>query len=62
MKLSFRVSSQFFASETEDTVSEEGYQFVRHIWNTFQIQSVRELMEFYVSMDTLSLVDVMEPF
>ncbi|GFW51080.1 uncharacterized protein TNCV_3593621 [Trichonephila clavipes] len=54
--------SAFFNSLTNENVSREDYEYAHHIWNIFQMHTLRDYHDLYVTVDVLLLSDIFENF
>lgn len=52
----------FFDTLTNQSISEKEYEFAEQIWNTFNIQTMRDYTELYLKTDVLLLADIFENF
>ena len=53
---------EFFSSLTDSNISDEEYRHAQNVYNTMQMQSLREYHDFYLLCDVLLLSDVFETF
>ncbi|GFU61268.1 uncharacterized protein TNCV_5033271 [Trichonephila clavipes] len=54
--------SAFFNSLTNENVSREDYEYAHHIWNIFQMHTLGDYHDLYVTVDVLLLSDIFENF
>ena len=52
----------FYSSLTDSNISPEDYEFARDVWNFFEMKTMGEYHDLYVSVDVLLLADVFERF
>ncbi|GFY31894.1 uncharacterized protein TNCV_2620311 [Trichonephila clavipes] len=52
--------SAFFNSLTNENVSREDYEYAHHIWNIFQMHTLGDYHDLYVTVDVLLLSDIFE--
>ena len=57
-----RPKKAFYNKLTDEELSDEDYEHARNVWDTFNISSFKEYMEFYVKTDVLLLACVFENF
>ncbi|GBM44867.1 hypothetical protein AVEN_157095-1 [Araneus ventricosus] len=54
--------SAFFNSLTNEPVSDDDYQYAQRIWNIFNLQTLGDFHDLYVTSDVLLLADVFQNF
>ncbi|GFS99851.1 uncharacterized protein TNCV_1063021 [Trichonephila clavipes] len=54
--------SALFNSLTNENVSREDYEYAHHIWNIFQMHTLGDYHDLYVTVDVLLLSDIFENF
>ncbi|GFW64833.1 uncharacterized protein TNCV_3066901 [Trichonephila clavipes] len=54
--------SAFFNSLTNENVTREDYEYAHHIWNIFQLHTLGDYHDLYVTVDVLLLSDIFENF
>ncbi|GFY67148.1 uncharacterized protein TNIN_416021 [Trichonephila inaurata madagascariensis] len=54
--------SAFFNSLTNENVSREDYEYAHQIWNIFQMRTLGDYHDLYVTVDVLLLSDIFENF
>ncbi|GFT79320.1 uncharacterized protein NPIL_489431 [Nephila pilipes] len=54
--------SAFFNNITNENLSKEDYEYAHHIWNIFQMRTLGDYHDLYVTVDVLLLADIFENF
>ncbi|GFX95332.1 uncharacterized protein TNCV_849221 [Trichonephila clavipes] len=62
MRRSSLLNQLFFNSLTNENVSREDYEYAHHIWNIFQMHTLGDYHDLYVTVDVLLLSDIFENF
>ena len=52
----------FYSHLNEEHISDDDYKRAQHVWNHFDMKTLREYHDFYLTLDVLLLADVFERF
>ena len=52
----------FFSDLTKSHISDDDFQFIHTLWNTFGLKNMGELHDLYMETDVLLLADIFENF
>ena len=52
----------FYNDLCKQHISQEDYDFIHELWNTFKLKNLGQLHDLYMEVDTLQLADVFETF
>ena len=52
----------FYSTLTESGITDEDYAHAHNVWNTFEMESLKQYHDLYLLTDTLLLADVFEQF
>ena len=53
---------KFFKDLTKQHITEENWNFINQLWDTFQLKNLGELHDLYMETDVILLADVVEVF
>ncbi|CAB4020396.1 Hypothetical predicted protein, partial [Paramuricea clavata] len=54
--------SKFFSKLNNEDISDMDYKRAQNVWNTFNMQTMRDYRDLYLKTDVLLLADMMENF
>ena len=52
----------FYNDLSKQHISQDDYDFVQDLWDTFKLKNLGQLHDLYMEVDTLQLADVFETF
>ncbi|CAB3978759.1 Hypothetical predicted protein [Paramuricea clavata] len=61
-KASLPPKTKFFSKLNNEDISDVDYKRAQTVWNTFNMQTMRDYHDLYLKTDVLLLADVMENF
>ena len=53
---------EFYSKLTRKHITDNDYDHMKKIWNTFEMKSLKDLCDFYMQTDVMLLTDVFEKF